>query len=560
MCGISGFNWEDNSLIGQMNAAIKHRGPDDDGIRVGHGLSLGHVRLSIFDLSARGHQPMPNQDETIWIVYNGEIYNFREIRDDLKNKGYQFRSESDTEVIIYAYQEYGTAAFEKFNGIFAFALLDVKKDSLFLVRDRLGVKPLYYYADGKKLIFSSEMKALVPHHLELHKDELSLEEYLQTNNISSESFWREVKAVQPGTFLCLDLKKRHMLATHYCRIQDRVDAVRYKRNSQTSERQLVDELDKLLHEVVKDQLLSDAPLGTICSGGLDSSLLTAVAARYKKDLKIFNVKVTESLYDESPFAQRVADFLKLELTQAVLDKKKYLELYEQCVVQEELPLVHPNSVGIFLVSKKAREAGLSVLLSGEGADELLGGYHHHMAYKKRLILEQFPLLKFLKPRHDAYLDGKETPFSVYEQGYAAEPHFDKSYMKARWRSLGRFYRGYDVTANNRQRRLKTFIAHDLNYYLTQILRRTDRMSMAVGLEMRVPYLDNRLVDFSLNIPVKYQIKLLQSKYILKKVAERYLPKDIVYRSKKGFPLPVDQWLDGKNFQDVMLQAWERKNS
>ncbi len=229
-------------------------------------------------------------------------------------------------------------------------------------------------------------------------------------------------------------------------------------------------------------------------------------------------------------------------------------------------MIHPNSVGIFLVSKKARDVGLSVLLCGEGADELFGGYHHYKAYKKRLLLGRFSFLeglmsgcKRLTPGFNSYLDCESAPFGVYEKNLGKTPDFETCYMSSRLELLNSFYVAYGFLANNEERRLKTLIAQDMKYYLPPILRRTDRMSMGVGVEMRVPFLDNRLIDFSLNLPVKYQVSWFQSKYILKKVAERYLPKDIVCRAKKGFPLPVGEWLGGAKFQDVMFKDWEEQN-
>ena len=555
MCGINGFNWKDESLIKRMNGVIKHRGPDDEGVFMDERLSLGHVRLSILDLSPRGKQPMSNADQTIRITYNGEIYNFQEIREDLKKRGCVFKTDTDTEVILAAYQQEGPSAFVKFNGIFAFCLYDTRDQCLCLVRDRLGIKPLYYYFDGQKFIFSSEIKALqATARVSISLDETAVAEYLFSQNIYTEGFLKGIETLRPGTYLRFDLLKKKMTQHPYSLLEEEIHQERYLNNKRKSEDELVDELDQLLHRVVKDQLISDAPLGTICSGGLDSSLITAIASEYKKDLKIFNVRVADHACDESMYARKVAEFLHLDLIEEVLDQPTYLKTYQKCMAFEDLPLMHPNSVGIFLVSRKAREAGLSVLLSGEGADELFGGYHHYKAFKKRLLLRRLPLVpRLLEKRHPLFLNEELMGVDSPDEKILSQ----KPWLKKRLTITQNFYQKYCFVEKDDDRQLKSFIAKDLQYYLPAILRRTDRMSMAVGLEMRVPYLDNRLIAFALNLPVQYQVSSSQVKILLKKVAQRYLPDDIVYRAKKGFPLPIEQWLGVQNFKNKFLEDWKK---
>lgn len=557
MCGINGLSWSDESVVGAMNRESEHRGPDDSGIFVDSAVSLGHVRLSILDLSERGHQPMATTDQSLQIVYNGEIYNFLEIRAELEAAGQKFVSDSDTEVILYAYQHFGVDAFAKFNGIFAFCIYDQKTQQLLLVRDRLGIKPLFYAVSELGLAFSSEVKAFsqVPG-LTLSRASEREWDYFLSHNVTHESFVNPVLSQTAGSYQVYDLRSRTLESHRYCDIALRVDAKAYNRAKVHGEAKLIDELDELLNTVVKDQMVSDAPLGTIGSGGLDSSLVSAIAAQYKPDLKIFHVSVADDRCDESAYARQVSEHLQLELVEAVLDEQSYLAHLDRCIEAEDLPLTHPNSVGIYLISEKAKDQGFSVLLTGEGADELFGGYHRYRAFQKRLWLDRLPLLpKIIGRLADLYLEDslggyRQDDLAAFEQ-YAKRFGF----FQARTASNQRFAKAYEFITSLDQRRLKTFISSDMDYYLPPILRRTDRMSMAAGLEMRVPFLDNRLVDFCLNLPVEQQVSAREKKHLLKKVGERYLPRDIVYRAKKGFPLPIDEWLEADDFKQAMFDRW-----
>jgi len=543
MCGINGFNWNDIKLIERMNESIKHRGPDDRGIFIDPGVSLGHVRLSILDLSIKGRQPMRDQQKSVWITYNGEIYNFKEIRKDLENKGYKFNSNTDTEVILNSYKAKGIECVKEFNGIFAFCIYDQNKECLYLVRDRLGIKPLYYYYSDGKFLFSSEVKAFKAcGELKITIDEPSILEYFHTCNISRESFFKGIKVLKPGHYLKLDLSNNTMSIKEYADVYETISKARYVANKRAKEKDLVNELDELLNRAIKDQLVSDAPLGTICSGGLDSSLVTAIASKYKKDIKILNVKVEGAGFNESKYAHYVARHLGLALIEERLDREKYLELYQHCIDLEDLPLLHPSSVGIYLISKRAKEEGLSVLLSGEGADELFAGYHQYLSYYKLLLLKGIPFMRYILKLKNG------RPDNANHKG-------DLPSIREMASNMNRIQDSLSYVSNKVERQTLSYILKDLQYYLVPILRRTDRMSMGVGIEMRVPYLDNRLVDFALNLPLKYRLNFSQGKKLLKKVAERYLPREIIYRKKMGFPIPVDEWIGKDEFKRLMHSSW-----
>ena len=553
MCGINGCTFGDQATIDRMNEAIGHRGPDDRGSAVDAEIALGHLRLAILDLSPRGHQPMASPSGRYLMVYNGEIYNFRAVRGRLEQAGETFVSDSDTEVVLHAFERDGVGCLAEFNGIFAFGLHDRVAHRLYLVRDRLGIKPLYYLQQDGRLLFSSELKPFEQlAGTTLTVDDAAVADYLAGQDIVRESFYREVVAVPPGSVVEVDLATGALTTTPYVRLTDAIHPDRYRRMAVASEATLVQELDTLLNDVVRDQLVSDAPIGTICSGGIDSSLVTAIARQYHPDLQVYNVRVGDSRCDESPHAVAVAKHLGLTLHQVTLDRESYLRHYRACVVAEDLPLMHPNSVGIFLLSEQARSQGLSVLLSGEGADELFGGYHRYKAYKKRMVVESIPFAKaVLGASHDLFTQEDVRRFD-WSRGVGADA---PPWLRHRFEGTKAFLDAYAFIPSAQERELKAFIAKDLVDYLPSILRRTDRMSMAVGLEMRVPYLDDRLIEFGLNLPTRHQLSFRDVKRLLKAVARRYLPTRIVDRPKMGFPLPIQAWLGTDAIRATYLEAW-----
>jgi len=565
MCGINGFSWLDLRLIEEMNRRIKHRGPDDDGTFVNSAVSLGSVRLAILDLSERGKMPMSNQSGTIWVAYNGEIYNFKKLRTDLQKEGRKFVSDTDTEVIIQCYERDGIECVKYFNGIFAFSLYDSIDGCLYLVRDRLGIKPLFYYYDGGKLIFSSELKAFrAVTELALSLDTESVLEYRLTKNVEAEGFFKELKPLQPASYLKLDLNSKRIEIKRYydpCNAVSRTAYTAYKFDTE-----LVDKLDHLLNEVIADQLVSDAPIGTICSGGVDSSLVTAIARQYVDDLTVFHVQVKGSL-DESKYAKQIARELGLNLIIEELDETKYKDNVTRCIRLEDLPLVHPNSVGIYLISKRAKEEGFSVLLSGEGADELFGGYRRYRYYYVRMWLKNAlsPFINSIPDRYEPLLKSSvygligndDFVRCVLEDGdQIIEDYHLLPWAKSRSALKSRFSQALAFLDNSLEKETLTYILKDVSYHLSSILRRTDRMAMGVGLEMRVPYLDNRLLDLAVNLPLKYKVTLFDTKPLLKSVAKRYLPRSIVNRSKAGFDLPIDEWIGG-DFRRFAYAEWQK---
>ena len=562
MCGISGFNWCDKELIKVLNDAIQHRGKDGYGYYVDDFISLGHRRLSILDLSDAGKQPMSDINENYWIVHNGEVYNFKEIKEELKEIGCNFRSKTDTEVILKAYEKWGISSFEKFNGIFAFAIYDKKERKIILCRDRLGVKPLYYFYDGKKFIFSSEVKGIY----QTFKNQLHfslkfryIQHFFYANLVESESFFTEIKKVPQGTFLELDLENTKLDIKEYYIPWKQINQKNFLKNARMAENSLIDRLDVILNKVVKRQLISDAPIGTICSGGLDSSLITVIAKKFRPDLEIYHVSVNDKVYNETKYAKLIAEKYDTKLKIIELDKDVFLKYLNKCTYMNDIPLIHVNAIGIHLLSKKAKEDGVKVLLSGEGADELFGGYTKYknllraLRYKKyldKIIEKKKDLIKYFS----ILFQPEEFILSYFLRNKDLNDPISKPFLKR----IREIKDKLSFIKNNNDRLLKSYLINDLNHYLINILQRTDRMSMMNQIEMRVPFLDNELLDFCIHIPVKYQVKFKSTKYILKRLSERYLPKEIIYRQKEGFGIPTARWLklkDNNMLKNKLLSIW-----
>jgi len=561
MSGINGFNWADRELLSRMNECIRHRGPDGEGVFINDHISLGHVKITAIDSIEKGKQPMHNKDESIWIIFDGKIYNSLLLKKKIEEKGFSLNSKNDTELILYAYEKNGTEAFEYFNGEFAFCLYDSKNKCIYLVRDRLGIKPLYYYYTGNKFIFSSEIKTF---HILLEcsfdLDENAVLEYFLTRNISSESFFKNIKTVEPGCYIKFDLINNKVSKCTYFDVLHVVSKNQFMRNYDNTEKRLIEELDILLNNVVKDQFVSEIPVGTICSGGVDSSLLTAIAKKYTNDLKIFNVKVDDAFLDESKYAKKVAKHLGLQIIEEVLDKEKFIELYKNCIYLADLPFVHPNSIGIHLINKRAKREGINVILAGEGADELFGGYEHYKYFYRRLLLTKTPILNFFNNKLRGFFYFNDfTGYMLEDANYLLKHYKDLPINDVRRSAYQIFYEMLEFLKDNFEREMTAYILKDMKYYLPPTLREAERMAMGAGVEIRMPYLDNRIVDFASNLPLKFKVNFFKTKYLLKKVAERYLPKDIVYRKKMGFGIPTEKWLGDKSldFKKVMYTDWEK---
>lgn len=564
MCGLAGYvGSEDQKNLSRMINAISYRGPDDKGFFVRDRVGFAQTRLSIIDLSETGHQPMSNSDGSVWLVFNGEIYNFQELKNDLIKIGkYKFKSQSDTEVIIYLYEEFGERFFEKLNGMFAIALYDFKTEKLILGRDRLGKKPLYYGIFGGTLIFGSELKALMEHpSFKRELDLCVLNKYLLYEYVSTpHSIFKNVYKLEPGCYLIFRNGE----------IQDKkcfwkIEFI----NKQIGFKEAKEELDKKLNIAVRDRLISDVPLGIFLSGGIDSSAIAYYAQKNSsRKIKTFSIGFKDSSFDESKYARQVAKFLGTEHYEKLLTAKDSLELIPKIADLLDEPMADASIIPTFLLSKFTREH-VTVALGGDGGDELFCGYDTFIAERIAEVYEKIPdflrrkIIEKIIPFLPTSFNNISFDFKVksFIRGFYAE----KKYRQQIW--LGSFDRSQreklfvrDVwqllAKENEFEEIDNYLnkSSEKNYYnqliylylrmymMDDILVKVDRASMYNSLEVRAPLLDYQIVDFVNSLPLNFKINGFKTKHILKKLMEDKLPKEIVYRKKKGFGMPMAAWL------------------
>ena len=578
MCGIAGYFGQGNQeILKRMTSSLKHRGPDDEGFYVRDKIGLGHRRLSVIDLNT-GHQPMANEDKTVWLIFNGEIYNFRELRKELINQGYKFYTQSDTEVVIYLYEEKKEDFLKYLNGMFALALWNEKENKLILARDRLGQKPLYYSLVDQTLVFGSELKSLLNH--PLIKKELDLESlarYLVYEYVPApHSIFKNIYKLGPGEYLVyrdnkLEIKK-------YWDIE-----FNPKPKSQNFS-YCLKELERRFEESVKKRLISDVPLGVFLSGGIDSTSIAYYAQKNSfKKIKTFSIGFTDKSFDESVYARQAAEFLKSEHYEQILNSKDCLDLIPQITDFLDEPLADASIVPTYLLSKFTREK-VTVALSGDGGDELLMGYPTFQAHQLAKIYQKFP--DFLKKKiinplinHlPASLDNISFDFKLKK--FISGFEYSSEIRNQLW--LGSFSLGQldklllpivyqEIKSNNHFEDIENYLKivkdeslenrliylYLKNYLQDDILVKTDRASMAVGLEARAPFLDYHLVDFINSLPNNFKLRGWQTKYIFKKLMKDKIPKNIVYRAKKGFGMPVAKWIR-EELKDFTLELFIEK--
>ncbi len=572
MCGIAGFvGAGDKETLERMLESIKHRGPDDKGVFLENGVGFAHARLSIIDLSPAGHQPMFSEDKSVAIIFNGEIYNFRALREELeKTKKYSFRGASDTEVIINLYLEFGEKVFEKLNGMFAIALYDFKKSLLILARDRMGKKPLYWSMVGKTLVFASELKGLFTH--PQVKKELNLEslnKYLTLDYVpTSHSIIKDIEKLEPATYLVFRngvIRKEIFWQPNFS-------------PRETILEDAVAGLDRLLSESVKDRLVSDVPLGIFLSGGLDSSTVAYYATRAAANkINTFSIRFEDDSFDESRYARDVARFLGTEHHEETLTEKDTLSLVPRIADTIDEPLADASFIPTYLLSEFTKKS-VTVALGGDGADELFAGYPTFQAesavrlYEKIIWRRTFEslLLKFL-PAGDDYLSAN-FKLRQFLQGIGVPPEirhplwlssFTKSirqelFTENIWSKIShkneyedaiRHWNAIDADKNSR-----ALYQYMRTYLMDEVMVKVDRASMAHALEVRAPFLDYRVVDFVNKLPYELKLRGLTTKYLLKKLMNDKLPKQVVRRKKHGFAVPMGRWLRGelKDWCDSVL--------
>jgi asparagine synthase (glutamine-hydrolysing) len=544
MCGIVGFNWEDGKKIKMLAELLRHRGPEQEGFHIGDGVSIGHKRLKILDLSEKGRQPMYNEDDSVCITYNGEVFNFEDIKRDLQKAGHRFISRTDTEVLVHGYEEWGTDILEKIDAEFAFCIFDKRKNILFLARDRVGVKPLYYYDDGKRFIFGSELKVFLKSDIPRRINRRALNHYLLFGNTpSDESILENVRPVLPGSYIIYDLAaKKIKECSRYWRPS-------FSETLDIPEVEIREEIVRRLDISVKRRLISDVPLGAFLSGGVDSSITVSIMRKYVSDLNTFSIRFDYPDFNESEYAKIVSDLFQTQHHEIEFNAESVKDLIGELPYYYDEPFGDPSMIPTCLVSRVARQH-VTVSLSGTGGDELFGGYPRYIELRILKALNRLPkpvkcalarsvdcanvllrndklnkLTTFLGPREDVW--------SLYLKlfSYMFRTRDEDEGKLAEFSYLGEHFRYADDLTN-----MSNF---DINEYLPGcLLVKEDRASMAVSLEVRVPFLEHTLIEFAGRIPPKLKIKGWDKKYILKKAFSDVLPRKILYRKKQGFGVPI----------------------
>lgn len=560
MCAINGFTFKDERLIQKMNQITKHRGPDDSGFFVGDGISLGHNRLSIIDLSPAGHQPMFSDDKNSAIVFNGEIYNFKELREALRERGYKFFSQSDTEVILKSYQEYGENCLNKFNGIFAFAIWDSRKKELFLARDHIGIKPLYYFWDGKNLIFSSEIKGILTHDISREIDLKGLNQYFNLSYIPQPlTIFKNVRKLPAGHRL--KLKDGKIEIKKYWEIRDRTDF--------SSEEEAIEKIRRILEDSVRAQIISDRPVGVFLSGGIDSSIVLGLIRKFapaitKTYTTGFRVDIQQEKFNvDFELARQTAGYYGAEHHELTIGPEDIFDNLEKIAWHLDEPNGNHTASAIFLLSQSAQK-DVAVALGGDGGDELFGGYpryifsrlisrYQKMPHFSRRVFELFLKLagkeeycrKFSTAGADritAFMSNKEELLSSVLKPEVIEPFVVKKYFSE---ILSQY--PDDVIRSDFE---KVFMDIDRKTWLVDdSLMRTDKMSMAHSLEIRVPILDRRLVEISQKIPTSWKIKkrgvclpARQGKTIFRQAFREFILPHLENKPKTGWFTPMAKWI------------------
>src|SRR5688572_24586971 len=583
MCGITGFwnteksqtNDELTSIVTRMRDIMRHRGPDDSGewVDENSGIALGFRRLAILDLSPTGHQPMLSADERYVMIFNGEIYNYAELRSELDSVGCEFRGTSDTEVMLAGILQWGLEqAVPRFNGMFAIALWDRRERKLHLIRDRIGVKPLHYGWCGRTLLFGSELKSLIAHpdfRPEIDRQSLTL--YLRYGYVPAPySIYQGVKKLEPGMILTFGEGARQTEGSRIRYWSAREVVERGLQNPfQGDDQDAVSELDHLLRASVRERMIADVPLGAFLSGGIDSSTIVAMMqVQSTRPVKTFTIGFQETRYNEAEYAKDVASHLKTDHTELYVSPRDAMDVIPQLALMFDEPLGDSSQIPTYLVSKLARES-VTVSLSGDGGDELFGGYNRYfnslnvwglvgnipLPVRKiaGAVFDQASKVEWHKLTSHARVSTRFYHLAEITKMRSADElywRFSSNWEQPRQVVIdGREPPAFHMTPENSQL-LPEFAQRmmylDFNTYLPDdILVKLDRASMATSLEGRVPFLDDhRVVEFAWRLPLHMKIRSGKGKWILRQILYQYIPQRMVERPKMGFGVPIDSWLRG----------------
>jgi asparagine synthase (glutamine-hydrolysing) len=545
-------------MIKNMCQVIKHRGPDDEGYYVKGQVGLGMTRLSIIDV-AGGHQPIHNEDQSIWIVFNGEIYNFLELREKLIKKGHEFYTHSDTEVIVHLYEDAGEDCVSQLRGMFAFAIWDEKQEKLFMARDRLGQKPLFYCVTGKFIIFASELKSILQDKENSAKIDLSaIHDYLTYGYIPApKSIYEGIRKLEAAS--CLRWHKGKISNWRYWQLN-------FEGNYDLREEEIIERLKDLIRESVKLRLISEVPLGAFLSGGLDSSAIVAYMSQLmNQPVKTFSIDFEDSTFSETKYARQVAKLFGTEHYEFTV-KADVIDILPKLMWHFDEPFADSSAIPTYYVSKMAKDY-VTVILSGDGGDEVFGGYQRYKS--KHLVDYYLKTPAFLRQIVERFVAGKipettkRTDFgrrlryfiaaanTTPELAHANWMHIFSDDMKAELYADGlvehkhnsslEFFLDTYKNSTSRDFINKMLYVDSMIYLPDDILVKVDRMNMAVSLEGRAPFLDHKLIEFMATVPAEFKVKGLTSKYILRKSLNGTLPRSILDRGKQGFGVPVGAW-------------------
>jgi asparagine synthase (glutamine-hydrolysing) len=579
MCGIAGILEFDRgaranaAALREMCRVITHRGPDDEGFYTDGAAGIGMRRLSIVDVKG-GHQPLSNEDGTLWIVFNGEIYNHLALREQLIARGHRYVTNSDTETVIHLFEEYGADCVNHLRGMFAFAIWNRNTKTLFIARDRLGIKPLYYRFTPERLLFGSEIKALLAHGgIRAEFNRSTLPEYLAFGYLSGEeTFYAGIRKLMPGHSMTIGPEGKAEIHQYW-------DLDTSKAHESRDENYYVQSYRELLNGAVQSHLMSDVPLGVFLSGGVDSSAVAALMTKIRREpVETFSVGYTEQTYSELPFARTVSEHIHSRHHEVLVSERDFFGALPHLIWHEDEPIAWPSSISLYFVARLARER-VTVVLTGEGADETLAGYTRYAFTLKNAALDRAyrgvvpsflrrglrnsvatsTLLgatlrrklehTFLAKDGDSwssfYFDNFFSAFGEAEQSGLLTSEFVREAAPSE--AYKHVLEYWEHSAGEMLQRL---LYTDIKTYLVELLMKQDNMSMAASIESRVPFLDHVLVEFASRIPREVQIHGLAGKRILKKAVEDLLPYEILYRPKLGFPTPWSGWLAGPRLEQI----------
>jgi len=567
MCGFVGeFNFNETkineNILRGMRDCLRHRGPDDSGIYCDKSIGLGFRRLSILDLTPTGHQPMSNEDGTIWIVFNGEIYNFQELRPSLEKKGHKFKSYTDTETIIHLYEEEGEQCIQKLRGMFAFAIWDSRREQLFIARDRIGKKPLKYYHDDAGIIFASELKALLRHpRVPRDMDPEAIHHYLTLQYVPAPlTGFRKIKKLKPGYFLLI--RKNHIEEKEYWRLN-------YSSKTVKSEEEWKYDIIQKFEESVKLRLISDVPLGAFLSGGIDSSAVVAMMAKHSSGpVKTFSIGFNEATHNEMPYARTIAKQFGTDHTEFIVEPKA-VDILPKIVYHYEEPYADSSALPTYYLSEMTRQ-NVTVALNGDGGDENFAGYERYPIFlfaewmRRNVpspVLKAIELMSGFTARiYPTTLTDRAHRFASSLEYSAARRYLE--YMQYFSDELKATIYHSEFLSRKQKRKTSDLITEKFNesqtkdsldqllytdittYLPDDLLVKVDIASMAVSLEARSPLLDHQLMELTASIPPSLKIRGYQKKYIFRQALRGIIPDEILDRKKMGFGVPIEHWFRG----------------